>query len=211
MAKSTCAHGQNPGWWPTSATTRGSVLQGGPSVARFSLFLFLLVGFFCCWVWFCFFFSFLIFLFFFFFFFVVLFSLSVTRKLSHCLSECYSTCFDVTLNKRTLSLCPRTQFFTEENKDCTHIGNEAPYIVCSGMSHATYIRVPGEGSQLISPHIWSGRLRWVLTFFFSAFYLIPYAFPSPPPDGLGSGWRSRMRTPGAPLTSPGPLSILASS
>lgn len=154
MAKSTCAHGQNPGWWPTSATTRGSVLQGGPSVARFSLFLFLLVGFFCCWVWFCFFFFFFnFFVFLFFFFFVVLFSLSVTRKLSHCLSECYSTCFDVTLNKRTLSLCPRTQFFTEENKDCTHIGNEAPYIVCSGMSHATYIRVPGEGSQLISPHI----------------------------------------------------------
>lgn len=58
LAKSTCAHGQNPGWWPTSATTRGSVLQGGPSVARFSLFLFLLVGFFCCWVWFCFFFFF---------------------------------------------------------------------------------------------------------------------------------------------------------
>lgn len=97
-------------------------------------------------------FFFLIF-FVFFFFFVVLFSLSVTRKLSHCLSECYSTCFDVTLNKRTLSLCPRTQFFTEENKDCTHIGNEAPYIVCSGMSHATYIRVPGEGSRFISPHI----------------------------------------------------------
>lgn len=100
-----------------------------------------------------FFFFFNFFVFLFFFFFVVLFSLSVTRKLSHCLSECYSTCFDVTLNKRTLSLCPRTQFFTEENKDCTHIGNEAPYIVCSGMSHATYIRVPGEGSQLISPHI----------------------------------------------------------
>lgn len=95
---------------------------------------------------------------FFFFFFVVLFSLSVTRKLSHCLSECYSTCFDVTLNKRTLSLCPRTQFFTEENKDRTHIGNEAPYIVCSGMSHATHIRVPGEGSRLISPHIWSAAL-----------------------------------------------------
>lgn len=100
-----------------------------------------------------FFFVFFNFFCFFFFFFVVLFSLSVTRKLSHCLSECYSTCFDVTLNKRTLSLCPRTQFFTEENKDCTHIGNEAPYIVCSGMSHATYIRVPGEGSRLISPHI----------------------------------------------------------
>lgn len=107
-------------------------------------------------VWFVFvFFCFFVFNFFFvfFFFFVVLFSLSVTRKLSHCLSECYSTCFDVTLNKRTLSLCPRTQFFTEENKDRTHIGNEAPYIVCSGMSHATHIRVPGEGGRLISPHI----------------------------------------------------------
>lgn len=118
-------------------------------------FLFLLVGFFLLLgvVLFFFFCLFKFFLFFFFFFFVVLFSLSVTRKLSHCLSACYSTCFDVTLNKRTLSLCPRTQFFTEENKDCTHIGNEAPYIVCSGMSHATYICVPGEGSRLISPHI----------------------------------------------------------
>lgn len=160
MAKSTCAHRQNPGWWPVSATTRGSALQGGPWSPT-SVFLFLPVGLFCCWVWcgvfffVCFFFVFFFnfFVGFFFFFFVVLFSLSVTRKLSRCLSECYSTCFDVTLNKRTLSLCPRTQFFTEENKDRTHIGNEAPYIVCSGMSHATYIRVPGEGSRLISPHI----------------------------------------------------------
>lgn len=123
---------------------------GRPFHLRFSLFVSSGGVFFCCWVWFdFFFFNFCCF----FFFFVVLFSLSVTRKLSHCLSECYSACFDVTLNKRTLSLCPRTQFFTEENKDRTHIGNEAPYIVCSGMSHATYIRVPGEGGRLISPHI----------------------------------------------------------
>lgn len=45
------------------------------------------------------------------------------KEASYCLTECYNTCFDVTLNKRTLSLCSPgcawRQFFTKGNKDRT--------------------------------------------------------------------------------------------
>lgn len=69
------------------------------------------------------------------------------KEAPFCFTECYNTCFDVTLNKRTLSLCSPgcagRQFFTEENKDRTRVVSTVQ--VGSGMSHAMYIRVPGKG------------------------------------------------------------------
>ena len=79
-------------------------------------------------------------------------------SLSH---KCYNTCSDVTLNKRTLSLCSPEcawrQFFTEENKDCALAMSTVHSRVRNVARHVH--PHPGEG-PLAFPHLTSaGRAR----------------------------------------------------
>lgn len=135
------------------------------------------------------------------------------QRSSEWLAQCYNTRFDVTLNRRTLSLCSPgcawRQFFTEENKDRT-LAVSTVHSRFRNVTRHVHPR-PGKG-PLAYPHLTSGWLvRWVLTFFFSAFYLPPYAFLSPPRGSPGSGRWACTCTPGAPPAAPALLLTLASS